>query len=697
MSLTRRLIATFVLAAALLFPFSSNFAQQPPAATKKPAEKVAPSAESDTRADAYYNFAMGNYYEELYEESSRSEHATLSIEHYKKAYALDPRASVIGERLAGMYAKSQRIRDAVLEAQELLKREPDNVVARRLLARIYVNTLGERSTPSGSKETIARAIEQYREILRLDPSDIESALWLARLYRFQNDLPRAEEVLRGGLAQDSQNEELLRQFAMLLLDQGRAEEVIALLGKTADRSSSSELLALLGDAYVRVQEPARAEFAFDRAVELDPREPENRRKLAQALLAQGKADAALAQYQNLIELEPAEVQNYLRMAQIYRQLKKLDRAEESLLRAKQRAPGSLEVIYGEALLYEAQGRFDDAIRVLADSVAAIKANLGSLADSHRTLAVLYEQLGRLNREVENFPSAVNAYRELLLLDTESEKRARSLIADTYRLAKDMPRALAESGKGMELFPQDRGLLVTHALLLGENGQTDEAAGLLRGLLAKSPEDRDLCLTLAQVYERGKRFEDAELASRRAEKLASAPGENEGVWFLLGAIFERQKKFDLAEAQFKKVLQVNPQNAQVLNYFGYMLADQGTRLDEAVDLIRRALAEEPFNGAYLDSLGWAFFKQNNLAEAEAYLRKAVDRNRHDPTIHDHLGDVLAKAGRAAQAAAEWEKALAEWQRALPTEMEPDRVAALEKKLAGLKHRIAQKPSSEPKPR
>jgi len=697
MSLTRRPIATIVFAAALMFPLLSSFAQQPPSEAKKPAEKAAPPAESDTRADAYYNFAMGNYYEELYEESSRSEHATLSIEHYKKAYALDPRASVIGERLAGMYAKSQRIRDAVLEAQELLKREPDNVVARRLLARIYVHTLGERSTPSGSKETIARAIEQFREILRLDPSDIESALWLARLYRFQNDLPRAEEVLRTGLAQDSENQELLRQFAMLLLDQGRAEEVIALLGKTADRSSSSELLALLGDAYLRAQEPARAEFAFARAVDLDSRDPEHRRKLAQALLAQGKADAALAQYQSLTELEPADVQNYLRMAQIYRQQKKLDRAEESILRAKQYAPGSLEVIYGEALLYEAQGRFDDAIRVLADSVAAIKANPRSLADSHRTLAVLYEQLGRLYREVENFPSAVNAYRELFLLDTESEKRARALLADTYRLAKDMPRALAESGKGMELFPQDRGLLVTHALLLGENGQTDEAAGLLCGLFARSAEDRDLYLTLAQVYERGKRFDDAELAIREAEKLASAPGENEGVWFLLGAVFERQKKFDLAEEQFKKVLQVNPQNAQVLNYFGYMLADQGIRLEEAVDLIRRALAEEPFNGAYLDSLGWAFFKQNNLAEAEAYLRKAIDRNRHDPTIHDHLGDVLAKAGRATQAAAEWEKALAEWQRALPTELEPDRVAALEKKLAGLKHRIAQKPSSEPKPR
>ncbi|MBI1750716.1 MAG: tetratricopeptide repeat protein [Acidobacteria bacterium] len=697
MSHIRRLSAVLVFAASLVFLPPSLLAQQPPSAPRKAAEKAASPSEVENRAEAYFNFAMGNYYEELYEGTSRSDHASLSIEHYKKAYALDPRASVIRERLAGIYAKSQRIRDAVLEAQEILTREPDNLAARRLLARIYVHTLGERSTPSGSKETVARAIEQYREIQRLDPADTDATLWLARLYRFQNDLPKAEEVLRAGLAQEPENEELLRQFTLLLLDQGRADEVIALLGKIADRSPSSELLALLGDAYVRMQEHARAEGAFSRAVELDPREPEYRRKLAQALLAQGKAEAALTQYQSLTEIEPAAVQNYLRIAEIYRQLKKLDRAEESLLRAKQRAPGSLEVIYSEALLYEAQGRLDDAIRVLTDSVAAVKVNPGSLADSRRTLSVLYEQLGRLNREAENFTSAIDAYREMLRLDTENEKRARSLIADTYRLAKDMSRALEESHKGIEMFPQDRGLQVTHALMLGENGQTDEAAKLLRSMLAQSSGDRDIYITLAQVYERGKRFDDAEQAARMAEQLAASPAENEGVWFLLGAIFERRKKFGLAEEQFKKVLHVNPQNAQVLNYFGYMLADQGVRLEEAADMIQRALTEEPFNGAYLDSLGWAYFRQNKMAEAEAYLRKAIERNRFDPAIHDHLGDVLAKSGRAAQAATEWETALAEWQRALPTELDPDRVAALEKKLAGLKHRIAQKSSSEPKPK
>ena len=168
--------------------------------------------------------------------------------------------------------------------------------------------------------------------------------------------------------------------------------------------------------------------------------------------------------------------------------------------------------------------------------------------------------------------------------------------------------------------------------------------------------------------------------------------------MLGAIYERQKKYDLAEEQFKHVLEINPRNAAVLNYYGYMLADLGTRLDEATKLVKRALAEEPYNGAYLDSLGWAYFKQNRLAEAEGELRKAVERNAHDPTIRDHLGDVYFKAGRVDLAAAEWERALAEWRRAVPAENEADKVAELEKKLSGLKHRLAQEKSpGDAKPR
>ena len=166
-----------------------------------------------------------------------------------------------------------------------------------------------------------------------------------------------------------------------------------------------------------------------------------------------------------------------------------------------------------------------------------------------------------------------------------------------------------------------------------------------------------------------------------------------VWFLLGAIYERQKFFDKAEDEFKKVLQVNPKNAPVLNYYGYMLGDRGMRLDEAEALVQRALDEEPYSGAYLDSLGWVYFKENKLVEAEATLRKAVEREAHDATIHSHLGDIYAKTGRQDLATMEWEKSLAEWRRSLPADVENDKVAELEKKVSQSKHRVAQKSTAQ----
>jgi predicted negative regulator of RcsB-dependent stress response len=91
------------------------------------------------------------------------------------------------------------------------------------------------------------------------------------------------------------------------------------------------------------------------------------------------------------------------------------------------------------------------------------------------------------------------------------------------------------------------------------------------------------------------------------------------------------------------------------------------------------------------MGWIFYKQNKLGEAESYLRKAIDRDSHDPTMLTHLGDVLAKSGRTEQATMEWEKSLAEWHRAMPAEFEEEKVAELEQKISSVKRRLAQQKS------
>jgi Flp pilus assembly protein TadD len=651
----------------------------------------APAAPSP-RAEAYYNYAMGHLFEQQYETTNQPEFATQAIDAYKKAYALDPKSPVIGERLAEMYWKAQRVHEAVTEAQELLKRDPNDLQTRRLLGRIYLRSLGDL-TSSAQSEMAERAIEQYREVYRLDPTDSESALWLARLYRLRNEHDKAEEVLRSLLKQDPENEAAVEQLTQLLLDEGKSADAVLLLESVTNRTPSPTLLDLLGDAYTQTHDLAKAEEAYRKAAELDPSELSHVRGLGQTLLAEEKFADALAVYQKLADLMPDDSDVYLRLAQIYRELHQLDRAEENLLKARQYAPGSLEVMYNEAMLYEAQGRYEDAIRVLSDAVTGLKSQSTVLPSRRRSLAILYQQLGQLYRDTQNFQAAIYTFEELGRLGDEEDRRSRMLIMDTYRAAKDLPKALQAGKDALAKYPTDPGLRTSNALLLGENGQSDEAVKVLRSQLTRTEADRDIYLNIAQVYERGRRYKEAEEAAQTAEAIPGQPRDNEMVWFLLGAIYERQKFFDRAEVEFKKALDVNPRNAPVLNYYGYMLGDLGIRLDEAEALVQRALKEEPHSGAYLDSLGWIYFRENKLTEAEATLRKAVERESHDATIRSHLADVYAKSGRTDLAAIEWEKSLTEWHHSLPADMENDKIAEIEKKLSQVKHRVAQKSSPQ----
>jgi tetratricopeptide (TPR) repeat protein len=659
--------------------------------------KTTPSAKDSPRAEAYYNFTIGHIYEQQYEATSNAEYATKAIEAYKKAYALDPKSPVIGERLAEMYWKAQRTRDAVNEAREILKRDPDNLQSRRLLGRIYLRSLGDVSAGNGQPETVSRAIEQFSEINRLDPSDTESALWLARLYRLKNEHDKAEEVLRNILKTDPENEAAVEQLTQLLMDGGKSQEAVTLLEGITAHSPSPVLLDLLGDAYTQARELAKAEQAYRKAAELDPSELSHQRGLGQTLLAEEKYPEALAVYQKISDLMPDDSDVYLRIAQIYRELHQLDKAEQNLVKARQYAPGSLEVMYNEAMLYQAQGRYEDAIRVLSNAVTDIKGQSPVQPSRRRSLAILYQQLGQLYRDTQNYPAAIFTFEELGHLGEEEDRRARMMIMEIYRAAKNLPKALETGKEALAKYPADPAIRTSQALLLGEDGQTDAAAKILKAHLHGDATDRDTYLNIAQVYERGRRYKEAEEAAHAAEVLPGQARENEMVWFLLGAIYERQKFFDKAEEQFKKVLSANPKNAQALNYYGYMLGDLGIRLDEAEALVQRALKEDPFNGAYLDSLGWIYFKENKFGASETTLRKALEREKHDATIHSHLGDLYAKTGRTDLAGVEWEKSLAEWRRSLPADLESDKVAELEKKISQSKHRVAQKSTAtEAKP-
>src|SRR5262249_16510554 len=146
-----------------------------------------------------------------------------------------------------------------------------------------------------------------------------------------------------------------------------------------------------------------------------------------------------------------------------------------------------------------------------------------------------QQLGQLYRSTENYPAAVSTYEELGHLGEEEDRRARLLLVDTYRMAKDLTKALQTGKEALAKYPSDNAIRTSYALILGEAGKTDEAVAQLKPQIRGTDSDRDTYLNIAQVYERGRHYKDAEESARKAEALPGLPRDNEMAWFLLGAI------------------------------------------------------------------------------------------------------------------------------------------------------------------
>jgi tetratricopeptide (TPR) repeat protein len=270
--------------------------------------------------------------------------------------------------------------------------------------------------------------------------------------------------------------------------------------------------------------------------------------------------------------------------------------------------------------------------------------------------------------------------------------------DTYRDAKMFDRAIEVSRKAVETNPKDRDLTLILASELADQGKIDEGLALAKGLLHNSAEDRLVWLALGQIDIRLRRWKDADDAFNKAVAMTSKKEDRIYVLFLKGELAERQKHYEPAEQLFRQVLELDPTNSLTLNYLGYMLADKGNRLTEALQMIRKAVELEPMNGAYLDSLGWVYFKMGQYELAEENLRQAADRDRTDPTVHDHLGDLYEKTGRIRLAAAQWELSLAGYSKSAAADIQPGDIAKVQRKLENARVKLAKQENAigRPKP-
>jgi tetratricopeptide (TPR) repeat protein len=375
----------------------------------------------------------------------------------------------------------------------------------------------------------------------------------------------------------------------------------------------------------------------------------------------------------------------LSISEIYRAKHELGKAREALNQAKALDPRGMEVRYEDMRLLQAEGKTSEAMAALKGMIDDSARRNYSEAEA-RARGSLLDEYGILQRNAEQYTQAIETFKQMASLGSDQAKRSAVQIIDTYRQSRDHAAALRESEAALKKYPGERMIKVEHATVLAEQGKVNEAAAELRSMLS-GDHDREIYLALAQVYEKAKRYPDMGKVLDEWEKLPAAKDDAETIHFMRGAMFERMKKFDESETEFRKVLALNAENHNALNYLGYMLADRNIRLDEASQMIRKALEQDPENAAYLDSLGWVYFRQGKLSEAETALVRAIDRMSKDPTVHDHLGDVYFKLGKTKEAILQWQASLKEFQS--PTaDADPEEVAKVTKKLNDARVRLAQ---------
>jgi len=347
----------------------------------------------------------------------------------------------------------------------------------------------------------------------------------------------------------------------------------------------------------------------------------------------GRRDEVLKLNQEILERDPENSRAYLELALYYRQAGMKSESAGILKQLGERSRSEFEVVLQVIQGYVDAKKFDDSLYLL-DGM------LKGAPDSPDLHHLKGFSLFGLKKSAEALP--------------------------------EFRRVTPESR-----FYQDA--MVHIAFILQEQGKTAEAIEQLNAVIQSDPENVELKYYLATVYEEARDFGEAERLLLQA--IEKNPG-NPRFHFRLGVVYDKQKKKDASIAAMRKVIELDPKDANALNYLGYTYADLGQNLDEAERLVLEALKYKPNDGYITDSLGWVYYKKGEYEKALQVLKKAGELSKEDPVVLEHIGDTYLKLNDKANALKYYQKSMSK------REKEKDKDPEKEKEKSELKTKIRQ---------
>jgi tetratricopeptide (TPR) repeat protein len=325
-----------------------------------------------------------------------------------------------------------------------------------------------------------------------------------------------------------------------------------------------------------------------------------------------------------------------------------------------------------SVLQEAGAQETPLGKVLFAELKAGKTPKLMVSNVEEGMAESFLGIGQVLAANNGIDAAQIYFRLALLLNPDSDI-AKLELGELYGNVEQYGKAISVIDRIHNASPFWINAQMRKALYLNSMQKADEAAALLSAVLAKYPDNQQVLQTAAAIESSRKNYDASIPYYNRAIALLGTPEKKDWqLFYSRGIAFERTKQWDKAEPDFKKALELDPEQGAVLNYLGYSWLDQNMHIPEAFDLIKKAVKLRPNDGYIIDSLGWAYYLQKDYDQAVKHLDKAVELRPEDPTLNDHLGDVYWRLGRKLEAKFQWNQALT-------LNPEPEDAAKIKKKI------------------
>lgn len=617
-------------------------------------------AEPPEQGSAYFEFIRGRHLE-------GEGRVTDALAAYERAAKLDPASAEIRAEMAALYARQNRPEEALKAAKAALAIDADDSEAHWVIGTVYASMLDSRAEErasaarrsaggapapgSGPNEepTMAAAIDHLEKARPGRRYDNGLHLTLGRLYLETDNYPKAVDVLFYVVEREPGFVEAAYLLSQAYDGAGQRDRAIATLEEVvASEPTFTRAWVSLADLYARGKQWDKSAAAYDRAAADNPDSVDLRLRQAAALATAGRTPAARDILKTLAKDHPNEARVLYLLAETERSVRDFDAAEATARQLMAVAPKQPYGVHALAQVYAQRHQSSEIVSLLAPAVQAAGA-----AANTRAYAPLWISLGQAYQELGQTAEAIGAF-ERAKAAGGGDPSYDAYLAQAYVAGQKPKEALAVITALRGKQPKNLRLINLEAQARLQSGDLPGATKLLEEAAAANPRDSSAPVALASIYLEAKQYAKAEdVLSRAATQFPS----DIAIPFQQGAVFEEQNRAPEAEQAFRRALSLDPKHAPTLNYLGYMLAERGLRLDEAVTLLTEAVQIEPFNGSYLDSLGWAYYKKGSFDKAREYLLKAGEQQPTNSVIQDHVGDVLFALRDLDGAVAAWKRALA----------------------------------------